>query len=79
MKVIAESLPKSQNGKRIPDLAHHMYQCPRRIPGLAHHTSAQEEEVGEEAANDAESKGVWEESPCQQEFKVWARVSSGKV
>ena len=66
MKVIAESLPKSQNGKRIP--GHH-----------GHHTSAQEEEVGEEAANGAESKGVWEESPCQQEFKVWARVSSGKV
>ena len=66
MKVIAESLPKSQNGKRIHGLH-------------GHHTSAQEEEVGEEAANDAESKGVWEESPCQQEFKVWARVSSGKV
>ena len=64
MKVIAESLPKSQNGKRIP---------------FGHHTSAHEEEVGEEAANGAESKGVWEESPCQQEFKVWARVSSGKV
>ena len=79
MKVIAESLPKSQNGKRIHGLANFAFRTTGAARKPGHHTSAQEEEVGEEAANGAESKGVWEESPCQQEFKVWARVSSGKV